>query len=118
LFAAVSFPLAFVSGRIIADRRLSTLRNKSMSDPAGANAAAWVSVIRTTMILRCALIEGAAYFGLAVLTLSITDGVVYSEPVYLANFAYPVLALVYFARTVPTEERFEEVYVTSVAGAA
>ena len=110
LLVAVAFPAAFFLGKVVTDRQYIAAREGRTESMAGSAAARCVSLLRTTLLIRAALIEGATYFALAVITVSITDGIVYAQPVYLFNFVYPFLVLAYFAATFPTAERLEVIF--------
>lgn len=80
----------------------------------GAQKLALVAVghLRTAVILRLVLIEGAALLGIAVCVIGITRGIMDAEPLYYLNLGSLLVLLTYGLMTFPTKERilswFEE----------
>jgi hypothetical protein len=127
LAAFVFFVAAFWAGHLLFDRHFSSenlrktgvLGSPGHGSHAGSTAAErCLSVMRTALLVRYALIEGATYFAIAVATVSITSGVIYLFPVYWFNFVYPVLALTYFIVTIPTPGRLEEMFLRNITRTA
>lgn len=61
-----------------------------------------VTVMQTSMIVRMAILEGAAFLGLAVCIIAITGGLAQTEPVWLLNAVPAFIALAAGAATFPT----------------
>jgi hypothetical protein len=124
--AFVIFVGAFWAGQLVFDKRFSREGLKMAGVPetsthphmshGSSPAERCLSVLRTALLIRYALIEGATYFAIAVTTISITTGMIYLQQVYLINFAYPVVALIYFSLTIPTSERLEEMFLRRITG--
>jgi hypothetical protein len=60
---------------------------------------------RTTVIMRLALMEGSALFGLAVCMIGATNGVLRAVPEYWINLLSPFLLIGFGIATFPTKER-------------
>ena len=80
--------------------------------PATAHEA--VGRIRTALILRAALLEGAALFGLVVFLLAGLRGVLQQEPIYWANLFPWILFVGFVALTFPTRDRLETLFRTRI----
>ncbi len=61
--------------------------------------------LRSAVIVRLALLEGAAFLGIAVCVVGITRGVLDAEPLYYLNLGSLLVLLVYGLMTFPTKER-------------
>jgi hypothetical protein len=72
---------------------------------------------RTAMIVRMALLEGSAFFGLAICMIGSTSGVLANMQVYWINLLSPCLVVGFGIVTFPTKERlgawFEERFLVS-----
>lgn len=69
-----------------------------------------VSRIRTALILRAALLEGPALFGLVVYMLAGLRGVLQQEAIYWANLFPWILFVGFVALTFPTRDRLESLF--------
>jgi hypothetical protein len=109
-----------LTGRIVADRQYSDAYLQSAVrtvDGVGAGGLHMTSageqclaIIRSTLIIRLALAEAVGYSGLTVTLVGVMTGAVYSQPAYLVNLAYPLIALVYITSAFPITERLEEIF--------
>jgi hypothetical protein len=74
-------------------------------------------MLRSAMILRLALFEGAAFFGITVCILAMINGVLDAEPAYWLNLASLAIFAAFGILTFPTKERlmiwFEEMLARS-----
>lgn len=84
---------------------------------AQALAAKAVQQQRAAMIVRMALLEGSAFFGLVICLLATTNGVLGTAPEYWINLLSPFLLIGFGIATFPTKERlvswFEERFLSS-----
>jgi hypothetical protein len=73
--------------------------------------------LRSAIILRLALFEGAAFFGITVCILAMMNGVLDAEPVYWLNLGSLLVFTAFAVQTFPTKERltswFEEMLARS-----
>jgi hypothetical protein len=71
-----------------------------------------MGTLRTAIIVRIALLEGAAMLGNMICLIAAMNGILSFEPLYWCNAASTVALLVIGATTMPTRERvlgwFEE----------
>jgi len=76
-----------------------------------------VGKLRSAMILRLALFEGAAFFGITVCILAMINGVLDAEPAYWLNLGSLAIFAAFGILTFPTKERligwFEEMQARS-----
>jgi F0F1-type ATP synthase membrane subunit c/vacuolar-type H+-ATPase subunit K len=72
---------------------------------------------RAAMIIRMALLEGSAFFGLVVCMIGTTSGVFHASPEYWINLLSPFMLVAFGIATFPTKERlvswFEERFLAS-----
>jgi hypothetical protein len=72
---------------------------------------------RAALIIRIALLEGSAFFGLVICMLGATNGVLQASPEYWINLLSPVLIIGFGIATFPSKERlvswFEERFLAS-----
>lgn len=79
-----------------------------------ADAAECVALIRKAAIIRLATMEGGAFFGLVVLIVGSTNGVVHAFPAFLLNGLTAFNAIAYIVLTFPTADRLEQVFRTKI----
>lgn len=70
----------------------------------------YLAVLRTAEIVRLAMLEAVALFGLVVLLLAALQGVLQAEPVYWLNLLSTLFLLLFVALNFPTAERLEKVF--------
>ncbi len=81
--------------------------------PAGNNAAGVaLFAIRRALILRLALLDGAALFGLVVCFLGAINGVLREQPVYWLNALSALIFLGFGVLSFPTRDRVEAIFET------
>jgi len=104
---------SFLFQRIFSSDRLATLPD---ADPEILASLA-VGKLRSAMILRLALFEGAAFFGITVCILAMINGVLEAEPAYWLNLGSLAIFVAFGILTFPTRERlivwFEEMLARS-----
>ncbi len=115
---------AIVIGKLLADRQfsegnLARAIEKDYKNKAGVSlnlspAQRCLAIIRAAFILRIAMMEGAAYFGLAIALVVITSGMEAVEPAYLLNAATALPVLRYILINFPSAEKLEEVFKTRI----
>lgn len=107
---------AFLMGHFLAAFRAAQLRTgfDASGFDAEALAQACVAQHRFMTILRLALMEGAAYFGLVVCLLAVNAGALPADGKYWINLVSTLLLVGYGLFTLPTKERigdwFEKLY--------
>lgn len=74
---------------------------------AGPNAALIAGALRSALILRLALLEGPALFGLVICLLAATSGALRATPLYWLNALSALAFLAYGVLRFPTMERLE-----------
>lgn len=75
-------------------------------------------IIRVAAVIRLALLEGAAFFGLAICMIGVQRGVMRVEPAYWLNVLSSVVMLAFVAVAFPTKDRVEEIFRTKIQGLA
>ena len=75
-------------------------------------------IIRVAAIIRLALLEGVAFFGLAICMMGVKNGVMEIQPAYWLNALSAVVMLAFVAATFPTRERVEEIFRRKIQGLA
>lgn len=76
-----------------------------------------ISVIRTAMITRLAILEAPALFGLVVCLLGVFDGVLMQEPIYWINALSAIGLIAFVIRTFPNRTSLEALYREKIAAA-
>lgn len=69
-----------------------------------------IGILFTGTIIRLALYEGVALFGLIVCLLSSIEGVLQQHPVYWLNLFSFVFLILYILLTFPTRQRLEDIF--------
>ena len=69
-----------------------------------------LATIRAAMIVRMAILEGAAFFGLVVCLIAVTGGVTQQEPAYLFNLASYFLFMLVGINTFPTKNALLDIF--------
>ncbi len=123
-FAAVAIAAGkFISDRQFSEANLAGAVTKSFRNKAGASldlspAQRCLAVIRIAFILRVALMEMAAYLGLAVTMMAAVNGIGAIEPAYFMNAATTLPVLAYILINFPTAEKIEEVFKAKIQKSA
>jgi len=103
---ALSFLLPVLVLKPASIRKMDAQRSARGLPPVeGSRAALYVSAIRAAWILRLALQEGPAVFGLVICVLAVTGGQMAEQPLYWLNGMSTLLFLVTAVMTIPTRER-------------
>lgn len=123
LFSIINLAAAAVlavTGRIafggqFSSSRLQNVANTEIRDTTGeirssSAAEKCVALIRTAWLVRLAIMEGAAFFGLMVTMDAVTSGIAFVEPLLMANMLSAVPLLLFVAVSFPTVERFTNVF--------
>ncbi|NUM81407.1 hypothetical protein HUU42_11435 [bacterium] len=74
-----------------------------------------IVIIRTAMILRLAMLEASAIFGIVICLLAVTNGVMHHYPEYWLNLITAALFLSLVVMLFPNRERIEGIFVNKVA---
>lgn len=101
-------PLALLLPRASVARGVQGLREQELPAPLAAQRA--LHLVRTASILRLALLEGAALFGVVVCLLAALDGLSSRQPLVWLNLGSTAVLLVASALCFPTRERLEALY--------
>jgi len=91
--------------RMFADQQL----NNSISSSAAPYEQS-LATIRAAIIIRMALLEGAAFFGLVVCMIAVTGGITQQEPIYLFNMASYLLFMLIGINTFPTKNALQDIF--------
>lgn len=75
-----------------------------------------VALIRTASIIRLALLEGAAFFGLMTCMVGVTSGVMSSHPEYWLNLVTTAIMTYFTYATFPTRERLLQIFEEKIKG--
>jgi len=73
-----------------------------------------IAFIRTAMLIRTALFEASAFFGLTVLIIAATNGVLLTVPWLWVNGIPLAILLVMIAFTFPTNDRMQSIFETNI----
>jgi len=93
----------YMTAKIIPDRMMQR-EGEGASDKA-LTAENIIGYYQTYMIIKLALLEGASLFGFVVFFASITNNVIYGNPIYWLSIAPVMVLLVYSALNFPNAER-------------
>ena len=112
LFLSGAALAAFVFRFMLAPARLGATGD----DDGAALAARALEKHRAASIVRLALLEGAALFGLVVAMLAVKAGMLPQQPVYALNTVPALVMIVVGAATVPTRDRIVSTVVRNIGG--
>lgn len=101
---------AFGVSRIIFGRMFSEQSILNSPDPYSAA----LGMMRGALLVRMAVMEGAAFFGLVVCIIAVTGGIMETEPVYFLNAASYVLFIVTGMMTFPTKDSLTQLFRTQI----
>ena len=90
---------------VISKRLLAVVADGEPLSPEG-----YFRAIRKATIVRLALMEGGALYGLVVCTLAVMNGTMHEYPVFWINLAGAVAMLLSISWNFPTRERVIKVY--------
>jgi hypothetical protein len=101
------FALSALMGSEAAFRWLTDTRRSTGSAPGTPRllAAQYVNKFRSASIVRLAMLEGAAFFGLVVCVIGLTRGVLEAEPLYWLNMGSTLVLIVVAFWKFPTREQ-------------
>jgi hypothetical protein len=107
---AIAFIAAIAIGRFLYDSQLRRDRLQSMAQGVSEQAARdlVLGLLRRVTIVRLALLEGAAFFGLAVVLIAKMTGVVTEAPVYWLNALSSVIFIGFVVFTFPTRDKIND----------
>ncbi len=101
---------------VVAPLREKTVLNKSLSATTMAGQQSLspgercFASIRNALIIRLAMYEGAALFGLVVCFLAVSNCVIFVEPVYWLNAASNLVVIAYISLSFPNQERLMRIF--------
>lgn len=96
--------VSITASRTVVDKIFASAR----TTPVTAEQA--IGLMRTAMIIRLALLEGSSFFGLVILVIAATNGVLFSVS-WLAADLLPLLVLIATAvLTFPSADRLERIF--------
>jgi hypothetical protein len=107
---AIAFFSAFAIGRFMYDSQLRRDRLASLVQGLSPDAARdqVLGLVRRVTIIRLALLEGAAFFGLAVVLIAKMTGAVAAAPVYWLNALSAVIFIGFVMFTFPTRDKIND----------
>ena len=111
LIMALAAPIIFKA--IVNERKVETFGTRYTGNSIGSDLSVGekcLAVIKTGMIVRLAMFESVAFFGLIICFLAVLWGVVGSHPVYLINAGSSLLFIIYIFQTFPTKQRIEGIF--------
>jgi hypothetical protein len=102
--------VAFLAGHMLSARIFSPQRLSDGSNPDDATTLALkcIGMQRTAIIVRLALLEAAAFLGLAICLMAIMNGALPGETKYWVNLASTAVLVLYCILTLPTKERLAD----------
>ncbi len=101
---------AFGASRLLYSRFFSEQTLRNAEDPFRAA----IGMIHVAMLVRMAVMEGAAFFGLVVCLIAVTGGITQSEPIYFLNTASYVLFILIGLQTFPTKDSLTAIFRTQI----
>lgn len=108
---AVFTVTAFGASRIVFEKmfNVGTALNNA-TDPYLAA----IAMIRSAVLVRSVILEGAAMFGLVVCMIAATGGFTHTDPIYLLNTASYVLFIAFGMMTFPTKDSLTSIFRTQI----
>jgi len=109
---------AVVYNMLFSDANLTRLSQKKAcpgKETVFSPAVQCLSLIFTASIVRLAMMEGAAFFGLVVCLLGVQWGVIETRGIYWGNLFSTVIFLAYVIYTFPTRERIEDIFKAKIS---
>jgi hypothetical protein len=73
-----------------------------------------IALIRAAMIIRLAMYEGIALFGLVICLLAVVEGVMQAYPLYWLNVLSSLLVVGYIVLTFPNAQRIKMVFMEKI----
>ena len=107
---AITVPLIYVSSLVFRTRLESAARDDRVPN------ASLPAVLRSALILRVAILEGGAMFGLVVCLIAVTSGVMQTNPAYWINLIGVLAMLTVVSQGFPTRDRLVEIYQSRILG--
>ena len=101
---------AFGASKIVFEKMFSEGAILNASDPYVAA----VGTMRGAMLVRMAIMEGAAMFGLVICIIAVTGGLTQTEPVYFLNAASYALFILIGLQTFPTKDSLTAIFRTQI----
>ena len=104
-------PLLF--RRVMSGTRLDPGGDSTTPDELAAQA---LLLLRSAFIVRLAVLEGAALFGIAVCVLGVTGGVLYADSLHWLNLGSTLLLILFGILTFPTRDGLLDILNSSFGG--
>lgn len=101
---------AFGASKIIFEKMFNQQTIINAPDPYTTS----LNIIRSALLVRLAMMEGAAFFGLAVCIIAVTGGITQTEPVYFLNAASYALFILIGLQTFPTKDSLTAIFRTQI----
>jgi F0F1-type ATP synthase membrane subunit c/vacuolar-type H+-ATPase subunit K len=97
---------------VVAPLREKAVLKKMLSTPAQISSPAehCFNSIRNALVIRLAMYEGAALFGLVVCFLAVNNYVIFAEPIYWFNAASSIVVIAYISIAIPNQERLTTIF--------
>ncbi len=99
---AVLFPLAMYLFSVI-------IKNKMYKNPE-MDAVEFLTGVRTASIIRLAIMESAAFFGLIVCLIAVIDNIMRENPFYWINTVSAVFVIGFILLNIPNSDRIGRIY--------
>jgi len=121
MFVALSSVGQFVYRSRFSAKQLESAYSNDLHDREGTIITATpaikaISFIRTSMLIRTALFEGSTFFGLAVLMIAATNGLLLSVSWLWINVAPLIIFIALIVFTFPTRDRLVSIFENNVNG--
>lgn len=118
VFFVISFPVSkFLYNRMFFEDKVKSLMATVKDDSPVSIAEGYTGVIRTALIVRMAVLEGAVYFGMVVCFMGVTGNVMYHYQYYWLNaLSYAVFMYIMF-KEFPSKERIVEIFKNKLGSA-
>lgn len=109
--ACILFPLSAIVRDLILRKKNLEQTGKPVENTMA------LALIRSAFIIRAAMMEGAAMFGLVVCFMAVTGGATEVNFMYWLNGLSTVIMLIYMVRELPSQERIVNAFTQKVLGA-
>ncbi|OHD65472.1 MAG: hypothetical protein A2176_13125 [Spirochaetes bacterium RBG_13_51_14] len=115
LMHLISFAAGMVVSKYLYNRSLSepaveSAINDMKADAVSNIAGHYISIIRTAKIIRLALIEGPAFFGLVTCFLAVNNKIIYQYGYYWINIFSYIVFIYIVIKDFPTREKLLEIF--------
>ncbi len=110
LFAAALMLSGFLYRRLLSQDRIELLMGRVKPDENANYACSYLAVIRTSAIIRVAILEAPVFFGLVTCFIAVTNRHIYQHPCYWVNALSYVIFIAILIKDFPTKEKMIELF--------